>query len=406
MKKALVVLTLLALCSFVFAQDAEAPAVKWGAWGRGMFLPAMGGADTVGNVSESWGANSTRVGINIQGTSENIGFQIDINTDTGAPGAGDQAKIWAKPIPEVKMQLGRIYDDTFRGSTSWGAWNWLRYNGMTGDGSVFARVGEYGQTNFEVAVTPMDALTVFAGLGGNGLNLQSMTPETTEIFKNAQIGFGYNIENIGVLRAQYIGRATGVVVTQDTSYDAITGLTAPAGGGPVVITYDPTMTVSTPIAENTYADINAAFKLTAVPNLKVDAGVFFATDKDEAGYQAKIATDVAYTMDALTLHAMAFVQLPADGSDMPMEFGVGVDYTVDAEQNIGINADFRFQNEFKSEIADSEMSFLFGVTKGLAKGKVGVGVEVTTGTFAGGQPAKDAIDDMTWAIPILFEYSF
>jgi hypothetical protein len=371
-----------------------------------MFLPAMGGADTVGNVSESWGANSTRVGINIQGTSENVGFQIDINTDTGAPVAGDQAKIWAKPIPEVKMQLGRIFDDTFRGSTSWGAWNWLRYANMTGDGSVFARVGEYGQTNFEVAVTPMDALTIFAGLGGNGLNLMAVTPETTEIFKNAQIGFGYNIENIGVLRAQYIGRATGVVVTQDTSFAAITDIVAPAGGGSVTVTYDPTMTVSTPIPENNYADINAAFKLTAVPNLKVDAGVFFATDKDEAGYQAKIATDVAYTMDALTLHAMAFVQLPADGSDMPMEFGVGVDYTLEGSENIGLNADFRFQNEFKSEIGDSEMSFLFGVTKGLAKGKVGVGVEVTTGTFAGGQPAKDAIDDMTWAIPILFEYSF
>jgi hypothetical protein len=366
-----------------------------------MFLPAMGGADTVGNVSESWGANSTRVGINIQGTSENVGFQIDINTDTGAPAAGDQAKIWAKPIPEVKMQLGRIFDDTFRGSTSWGAWNWLRYSGMTGDGSVFARVGEYGQTNFEVAVTPMDALTIFAGLGGNGLDLQAVTPETVEIFKNAQIGFGYTIENIGVLRAQYIGRATSVdTVTVGTDWVI--------DQDPLSATYGTLILgeVTTTAYENLYADINAAFKLTAVPNLKVDAGIFFASNKDDAGYQAKIATDVAYTMDALTLHAMAFVQLPADGSDMPMEFGVGVDYTLEGSENIGLNADFRFQNEFKSEIGDSEMSFLFGVTKGLAKGKVGVGVEVTTGVFAGNQPAKDAIDDMTWAIPILFEYSF
>jgi len=407
MKKALVVLTLLALCSFVFAQDAEAPAVKWGAWGRGLFLPAMGGSDTVGNVSESWGANSTRVGINVQGTSENVGFQIDIDTNTGGPVAGDQCKIWAKPIPEVKMQLGRIYDDTFRGSTSFGNQSWLRYSGLLHDGTIFARVGEYGQTNFEVAVTPIDALTVFVGLGGNGLNLMAMTPKTEEIFKNAQVGFGYKIENIGVLRAQYIGRATGVVVTQDTSLDAITDiLTGATPGAPCTIVYDTTKTVSTAVPENTYGDINAAFKLTAVPNLTLDVGGFFATDKDEAGYQGKLATGVDYTMDQLTLHAAVHFTLPADGSDYPMEFQVGADYVVDAEQNISISADVMWENEFQSEIADSEISGFFGVTKGLAKGKVGVGVEVTQGTFAGSQPVKDAIDDMTWAIPIKFEYSF
>jgi hypothetical protein len=274
---------------------------------------------------------------------------------------------------------------------------------MTGDGSIFARVGEYGESNFEIALTPMDALYAWVGLGGNGMDLQKGTPETMDILSAGQYGFGYTIENIGVLRVQYVGHG-GTVTVQDTSFDAITSITIV--GTDVVITYDPSLTVTSNSNEFSYADINAAFKLTAVPNLTVDGGVFIPTKKDDAGYQAKIAAGADYTMDQLTLHAMGFFGMPADGSDYAYEFRVAVDYNVDPEQKIGINADFMYQNEFQSKSGENAIGFLFGVTKGLAKGKVGVGVEVTTSTFAGGQPAKDEVDDMTWAIPILFEYSF
>lgn len=363
---------LLICCGFVFAQDAV---LKWGAWGRGLFLPLLGGGpDPLMTVSESWGANSTRTGINIDGSSANMGMHIDINVNGGSAwGIGDQAKIWSKPFDMVKVQLGYIYDDTFRGNAgTFGAWNWLRYNGMSGEGDIFKRVGEGGEVNFEVIITPVDALYIFAAFGGNGNNMQAASVLAEDAVKNGQYGFGYTIENMGVLRFQYVGQA----------------------------------------AVNECQNINAAFKLTAVPNLTVDVGADVPTDSTVALYKVRGAARVDYTMDQLTLHAMTDIYM-FESDDLGLEFGVGVDYVVDQEQNINLVADVRYANDYHEMFATTDLQWedgmiagMVGVFKGFSNGKIGIGFEVSTTNFAGGQPTKDAYDDVAYCIPVMLEYSF
>jgi len=361
MKKAVVLgMILLALGTLVYAADAG---VSVTGWGRGLFA-IEGGEDVEATVTDSWGANMTRVGVSVIGTSDNVGFQVDIDTDVGMPVAGDQQKIWVKPFDMLTLQVGRIYDDTLRGSGSFGAWNWLRYGSMSGDDLVFGRVGVGGQVNFELAVAPTEGFYAFAALGGNGTNLQAAADTAQNVFHGGQFGAGYTITGIGVARAQYIGSPAGAHQTEW---------------------------------------INAAFKLTAVPNLTVDAGLYFALKSDDiANYDEIIGLAVDYTaMEALVLHAMANVQLDAD-ADMALEFGAGVDYTVDKENGVGVNADVRYMNDMASANPDGQISFLVGVFKTFANGEVGIGFEAqTTGQFAGAQPVSGAAGDaLVWAIPV------
>jgi hypothetical protein len=368
MKKAVVLgMILLALGTLVYAADAG---VKVTGWGRGLFAVEGGGDDTEATVSESWGNNSTRVGVSVIGTSDNVGFQVDIDTNTGAPEAGDQAKIWVKPFDMLTLSIGRVFDDTLRGSESYGAWNWLRYGGMSGDGAIFYRVGEGGQVNFEAALAPIEPLYVYAALGGNGTDLQAAPGTVQNVFGGGQFGFGYTITGIGVLRAQYIG--------------------APA---------------QQPI--HTSQVFNAAFKLTAIPNLTADLGFFYAMKPDLSNWDEKIAVGADYTaMDALVLHAIGVVELDKV-NDAGLEFGAGADYTIDKEAGLAINTDIRYMNDVASGNADGQVSFLLGVVKSFSNGQVGVGFELqTTGHFADKGPVSSDGSKMVWAIPVKVGMSF
>src|SRR5262245_21199206 len=126
-----------------FAQDAS---VKIGAWGRALFVPvATGGVDGAGDADTqsalggSWGG-LPRVGFTVAGTSEFIGFQADINVDLAAPSAGDQQKIWVKPMPNLLLQFGQAYDDTLRGNTAFGSFDWIRLGPINDEDNVFKRV--------------------------------------------------------------------------------------------------------------------------------------------------------------------------------------------------------------------------------------------------------------------------
>jgi len=100
---------ILAASSTVSTVSAE---VKMGAWGRGFFIPFYSDGENDAQTFDavSWGANSPRIGVTISGSSDNVGFQIDMNGDNGI-GAHDQQKIWAKPFNMLTVTIGRAYDD-------------------------------------------------------------------------------------------------------------------------------------------------------------------------------------------------------------------------------------------------------------------------------------------------------
>jgi len=399
MKKALLIMAALVLIAGIaFADDAAG--VKIGAWGRGIFVPVMGGDDLLSATHASWGWNP-RVGMTITGTSPNVGFQVDFNGDGGGVGAGDQQKIWVKPISMLTVQIGNIYDDTLRGNAGdYGMWNWLRSTTMTGEDVVFERVGianlsGQDKANFEVALAPVDGAYIFAAAKG----ILGKSEATKYLASLGQYGAGYTIPNIGVVRAQYIGE-----VDKNSLVDP-------------------------------FGIFNVAFKVTAVPNLTLDVGGKVPTDAKAAGVTAIAACAAKYSMDALTLNAMgSFIIFESDTADMldlidystiGIEAGIGASYNLG--NNLAVEGEFRYQNDsstiygaMKAAVTsgtldmsqvyeDGVISGMLGLTMGFSNGLIGAGIEITSGNFVGASSldiAKSAQNDIVWAIPVRLEYWF
>jgi hypothetical protein len=397
MKKAVLILAALVLIASVAFGDAG---IKIGAWGRGLFIPAMAGADTMAQAACSWAWNP-RVGFNITGTSDNVGVSADFNFDGGGVAAGDNQKIWVKPIDMLTLTIGRFYDDTLRGSASFGMWNWLRMATMNGDGAIFSRVGEAAQKNFEISLAPVEGLYIFVSFGGI-LGGGSPSVLTEDMFKTGQYGAGYTIAGIGMIRAQFLGEGENA-------------------------------------AGDMQGTIEGAFKLTAGPGLTVDLGVALPMDSDAAGYTFRAALFASYALDALTINAEGSMRMLST-DDVAFEIGVGVDYAIGG--GISVGADVRYLNEFQgatklssatdatSEVdldplsatylqniyvpatadvyeayPDGQIGIAIYVSMGFSNGLVGIGFEGTTGNFAS-VLAKDAYDDFAWALPIRLEYWF
>lgn len=368
MKKALAILMVLAMVTGVaFAQDAPAAAaITVSGWGRGVFLPVMNSGaedeDSTADTKSSW-AGSPRVGFTVAGNSENVGFQIDLNADgalnTDATdnflGFGDQQKIWVKPIAIVKLELGRVYDDTLRGNGTFGVFDWYRpYGTWTGEDLTFDRIstGSYG---FAVSATPVPGL--FAAVALKDVN----GGLTENLFKNAQYAAGYTIEGVGQIRAQYI-----------SAYDAT--------------------------ADDSQGNFQVAFKVTAVENLYADVGFKMNTNADLDAEETKtVAAYANYKVAAATIHALATVNLYAE-ADTAMEFGVGANYGL--EGGVGLAADVRYFNDAASGAVDEDLdpiaktTVFAGITKGFSNGVFGVGVEIMSA------------DNLGFAIPIRMEYWF
>jgi hypothetical protein len=369
MKKAvLLIAALLVFGSFAFGQATV------GAWGRGLFTVYGGGgedSDILVQDLVSWG-NPPRIGMTISGTSDNVGFQADFNVDNNTLAAGDNQKIWVKPFDMLTVQIGQFFDDTLRGNAVFGAWNWLRYDKIDGEDAIFARVwntaAPWTGSNFEIALTPTEGAYIFAAMSqilGSAQTIESAMAV-------GQYGAGYTIEGIGQIRVQYVGEAT--YVKASSGY------------------------------------INAAFKLTMIDGLTVDLGVdYWMECPDQTDQQFKAALYASYVMDALTIHVYGDVLMyDADahaGDDLAFTGALGIDYSL--EGGIGVNADFRYKNDVATgmDYTDGMIAGMVGVTKGFSNGLIGVGIEITTGNFAGG-PTKTDASAMVFAVPIRLEYWF
>ena len=358
-----IAMLLFLICMPVMAQ------VTVGTWGRGFFVPLMGAdGEVTSGTLVSWGA-PVRTGLSFTGTSDNVGFQIDFNVDGGGFVADDKQFIWVKPIDMLTISLGYLKDDTLRGSGSFGSYHWLRTTTMVGDGLIFGRVGEFGSVNVEISLAPVEGLYAFVAFGGNG-GVDLMVPPPAfnlaeDMLKLGQYGAGYTIANIGTIRAQLFGRPT--------------------------------------IIDEAWFLVQAAFKLTAVPNLCVDVGGTFPTDNAQAGYDVIAALYASYAMEmGLTVHLLGHMKMVAE--DLGFGAGLGVDYDIGG--GLGVYADFRYQNDIFSGLTDGLISFGLGVNMGFSNGLIGVGFEGTTGYLVGGAIDKTDPSALSWALPIKLEYWF
>lgn len=393
MKKIISVLTGLALV----AGAAMADGITFGSWGRGLWnVAANSGDDVVTDMQQSWGGAAPRTGISVSGSTENVGFAVDMFAN-GANGIdlGDNALIWVKPIEQIKIVAGKKDQNELRGDAAFGLWNWDRIGAagaMELEGWTFPDV--FDGNGVAVIAYPVDGLTVGAGiplsLEGTGATLENTYAH------GANYAAAYAIDGIGTIKAAYMTKATA----KDKDGK-----------------------------DKDYGVIAAAFDLTMVDGLYASVGAQIPTAHvftflDITDPMKPKVTDVPtvvnayarYSLDALAVHLAVGTKLntfdlnktkkedAADGN-VGFAIGAGADYSLD--NGIGFFGDVRYANGvyMKNTSADKSdcLTLGLGVEKNFSNGKIGIAFE---GATNGNRRYAYEDNAFAWEIPVKVEYSF
>ena len=398
--------------------------ITFGAWLRVLASPvASTGEDIIAGVENSWGWGARTARININGTSEDgkAGFVMGVYNDfESGLGQGDDAYLWVKPVDTVKVSVGKFDSPTngLRGDFTYGSWNWLRpFNwGYDGEGLTFDGIWRSG---LMVEADPMDGLHAFAVIP-----MSSSYASAEEVYRNIQVGFGYAIEGVGKLKAQFIGDYSytqkddklgdwyindeGKVVRHDTTYKA-------AGKKD---------------EDKTTGQIGVAFDITAIENLYVTVGARFGiADKDlvpgylkmafTAGASYQVSETMKFSVDGG--YKQYQDKCLAGNNDSLFFVGAGVDFAV--MDGLNAVADVRYisnPDSGKSYGKDGDegaISFLIGVNKSVSSnGSIGIGFQGATNncglvtndgsgivggkSYTAGEAGNSDNDNFVWAIPV------
>lgn len=386
MKKIISVLTGLALV----AGAAMADGITFGSWGRGLWnVAANSGDDVVTDMHQSWDGLAPRTGISVSGSTENVGFAVDMFAN-GANGdkdkgitIGDNALIWVKPIEQIKIVAGKKDQNELRGDAAFGLWNWDRIGAagkMELEGWTFPDV--FDGDGVAVIAYPIDGLTVGAGiplsLSGAGATLEDTYAH------GASYAAAYAIDGIGTVKAAYRTQKDG------TSRDAKKDSTS-------------------------YGVIAAAFDLTMVDGLYATVGAQIPTASVNEFDSTIVNAYARYSLDALAVHLAVGTKLnTVDNSktddskydgNVGFAIGAGADYSLD--NGIGFFGDVRYANGIYMANTSADKSdcltFGLGVEKNFSNGKIGIAFEGAT-NGKGRYTYED--NAFAWEIPVKVEYCF
>ena len=398
--------------------------ITFGAWLRVLASPvASTGEDIIAGVENSWGSGARTARININGTSEDgkAGFVMGVYNDISMKlEAGDDAYLWVKPVDTVKVSVGKFDSPTngLRGDFCYGSWNWLRpFNwGYDGEGLTFDGIWRSG---LMVEADPMDGLHAFAVIP-----MSSSYASAEEVYRNIQVGFGYAIEGVGKLKAQFIGDYS--YTTKDTEkedgyiFDTETGK---AKVNEVTVT-------GKKDKDKTTGQIGVAFDITAIENLYVTVGARFGiADKDyrndylkmafTAGASYQVSEQMKFSVDGG--YKQYQDKCLAGNNDSLFFVGAGVDFAV--MDGLNAVADVRYisnPDSGKSYGKDGDegaISFLVGVNKSVSSnGSIGIGFQGATNncglvtndgsgivggkSYTAGEDGNIDNDNFVWAIPV------
>ena len=398
--------------------------ITFGAWLRVLASPvASTGEDIIAGVENSWGWGARTARININGTSEDgkAGFVMGVYNDISMKlEAGDDAYLWVKPVDTVKVSVGKFDSPTngLRGDFCYGSWNWLRpFNwGYDGEGLTFDGIWRSG---LMVEADPMDGLHAFAVIP-----MSSSYKSAEETYRNIQVGFGYTIEGVGKLKAQFIGDYD--YTTKDTKkedgyiFDTKTG---EAKVNEVTVT-------GKKDKDKTTGQIGVAFDITAIENLYVTVGARFGiADKDlvpgylkmafTAGASYQVSETMKFSVDGG--YKQYQDKCLAGKNDSLFFVGAGVDFAV--MDGLNAVADVRYisnPDSGKSYGKDGDegaISFLIGVNKSVSSnGSIGIGFQGATNncglvtndgsgivggkSYTAGEAGNSDNDNFVWAIPV------
>ena len=405
--------------------------ITFGAWLRAVAVPvAHNGEDVVAGVQNSWGYGTRTARLNINAVSEDgkAGFVMGVYNDfEGGLGQGDDAYLWVKPVDTVKISVGKFDSPTngLRGDFCYGSWNWLRpFNWLyDGEGLTFDGVSKNGLL---VEADPIEGLHAFVAipLTDDYTWNESTTDAAEYIYKNSQIGFGYAIEGVGKLKAQYIGDYAKN--KKDVKKTYLLANKSKTEKGKVTWSLDPESDEKPTWQFNTEGDgnddvkttgkIGVAFDLTAVENLYVTVGARFGiADKDYApdylkmsfvaGASYQVSEQMKFSADGGYIQYQD--KFNAD-DDSIFFVGAGVDFNV--MDGLAAVADVRYMsNKYGKDGDEGAISFLVGVNKSVSSnGSLGIGFQGATngcGFFNPGDNNEtgikaNAADDFVWAIPV------
>ena len=373
--------------------------ITFGAWLRTLTAPvASNGEDTVVGTANSWGWGARTARIDINGVSEDgkAGFAMNVFNDMSMDiSAGDRAVLWVKPVDMIKISVGKYDspDNGLRGDFCYGSWNWLRpYNwGFDGEGLTFDGIWRKGMM---IEADPIEGLHAFVVIPMADANADSYYTKAEDAYRNVQIGFGYAIDGVGKLKAQFIG---------DDSY------TTDAEGD-----RDETKTTG---------QIGVAFDLNAVENLYVTVGARFGiADKDyrpdyikmafTAGASYQVSDAMKFSVDGGYIQYQDDCTVRNDEAvDNVFFVGAGVDYAI--MDGLSLAADVRYMSNAKAggtgygkDKDEGAISFLVGVNKSVSSnGSLGIGFQGATNGCGfvqsnGKGLVANATDDFVWAIPV------
>ena len=365
MKKVIVVLLLLAMIAGgLFAQDA--PALTLSGKVDTYFVPFQyidrDGVDSLmatGMGRDVGDGTGLRSRFFIEGKTDVVGLKIQLqfypNPGTGNPiRFDDNVMVWWKPFPQLELDAGKYVNDTFRGKIGD---NWLRKYGVGcyNNDAIFSRfhssgidIGGSGDLGFLAlfnfgdfkAGINLPRLKPFTtsintlsgnGIGGGGagqnqdyeaVDFDNGDGEFGRVWQRIQIAAGYNIQDIGFFRAQFVGANPSISGLTKTNAGTISFITDPNDFAGVRVTGP---------------RIEAAFQLTAVQGLTLDFGGKFVLPVNES--QVKVWDLVAnpVTGDPEWVKGA----LAAGTYKAPVQIGLGANYVLDA-LTIGGRVDTNF----------------------------------------------------------------
>lgn len=403
----------------LLATAAFAEGISFGSWGRGLFIVGNGkSADHEGSnsvtswIGQSWGGPSPRTALGISGSSDNMGFNLDLHGNGDGLQIGDNALIWAKPVDAVKIVLAAKNDQNWLRNdlAAYGLWGWDRLGCVDGNGEGFVFPAILNK-NLAVSVTPIEGLFIGFGFNtsfGNYDNTGAGPGNITEysydsgnrlidqLGRTSAFAASYTLANIGTIKAgvQFQGkkynkdgeRKDRIEIDAAFEFNAIETVKAAIGAKiPLIGNYNTgtlkVAGVDTTVYSAQPIELNLAANLNFIDNLTIH---FISGFK----FNAPNAND-----------------LKQDGA-LGFMIGGGADYGF--SNGLGVFADVRYaSNIYKSfSTADKKDNLVFGagVTKGFSNGVIGVAFEGSTN--ANGRNVFVYEGDLAWEIPVKFEYWF
>jgi len=401
----------------LLATAAFAEGISFGSWGRALWIVGQVKQDASDNaitswLGQSWGGSSPRTALGVSGSSDNMGFKLDIHANGASLGVGDNALIWTKPVDMLRIVFAANHDENvLRSDACFGLWNFYRIGSVsTAGGSEGIIFADYLDRKVSLELTPIEGLTIGYGFD---VAVGDVTPSADsdkfvdQIGRTSAAAVAYAIPNIGTIKVGFQAKGKG--------YDKEGGFNAD---------------------RKDMFEIGAAFEFTMLEKVyiavggKIPLGGTFAQYNTDMFNDGKVRVANANPIlvnlyarlnliEGLGIHVLGGVKLNNCDKKSAADFkasgalgfraGAEVDYSF--SNGVGVFGQVEYANGIwmADSSADNKdcLTFGLGVTKGFSNGVIGIAFEGTTngyGLYGGKATAKE--DDLAWYVPLKLEYWF